>query len=46
MQVLGKANIVTPIGTVLRFLQVPAVPAVGIFGGEQASVLHLMYHGM
>ena len=37
MQVLGEAYVVAPVCTVLGLLQVPTVPAVGVFGGEQRS---------
>jgi hypothetical protein len=31
MQMVSKAYVVTPVCTVLRLLQVPAVPAVSVF---------------
>lgn len=37
MQVVGEAYVVTPVGTVLRLLQVPAMPAVSVFDEQHAS---------
>lgn len=42
MQVVGEAYIITPVGTVLRLLQVPAMPAVSVFDGEHASARDLL----
>jgi hypothetical protein len=37
MEVVSEAYVVTPVGTVLRLLQMPAVPAVSVFDEQHAS---------
>ena len=42
MQVLSKADVVTPVCTILSFLQVPAMPSMSVYGKELTSAIDVL----
>lgn len=42
MQVLGKADVVAPICTILSLLQMPAMPAMGVYGKGLTSAIDML----